>query len=614
MTNKTIAAGNVVLKMKADGVLAEANKIKNEMRTIRTIIKQSTPDTTRYAAETKALAEAFKRGDINGGQYARSQEFLAQKYNILTEAQQRAKESAERLAAAQARVREEAIRSKAAAESLTNAWAAASGSAGKYSLLNPSSLASYGKAIDQSFLKQEMMTRSLEGMSSKSSFAAGGFSRITAAAGMFAGVLATAKLSMDVFARNTEGIDNLAKFSRVLDEDYNQLKQFSAAMSEVAGLDLSQSLNTLIELQRVIGQSSLTGRNKALFDSLGIDAKRLSEMGTLQAFNEISDAIGRLKSNAERGAAAMKLFGDQRVATAVGAYASELKAAQAGAANSTLPMSKEAVADVERMNDMISRVRNSLGSIKDRLWGEIASGMVNGFGMQQVAESAQAAVGPMTEAARNAKLVADAEKAAADEAARYQAIKEASDNMFVGENESLMRQIQTLQFGAQAAADSARLRAGMSEDQRNFLIEQENYLEKLQKEAETHRKMADDAKKLEDLGKNLRDKYNPFETLKKQVEDVNELYRRGAISQFIAMKELEKMAMDYAKENSSGSSGPLTPSMMNANSSEAYKWVMNKQEELRKMEQQKKIAADSLKVLQDISRGIDRIPQMGVAG
>jgi hypothetical protein len=110
-------------------------------------------------------------------------------------------------------------------------------------------------------------------------------------------------------AKASSMADDLAKKARKLGLMSEELAglRFGA---ELAGSELDAFDNSLTRAVNAIGEAAMgTGAAQDAFKELGLDAKKLRDMGTYEAFLDIGDAIKDVTNETDRVRLAIKLFG-----------------------------------------------------------------------------------------------------------------------------------------------------------------------------------------------------------------------------------------------------------------------------------------------------------------
>lgn len=544
----TINAANISVGFDASKLKSGVQLSRNEISQLKRDMTASIDPVEKLQKRQESLYAAFKAGAINVETYSRTLAFLDAKIDEITKSS--------------ASMNDE--------------------------LRDTSALSTYGKGIDDSYHKNQLLAESFGGAARQAGSMSAGLKAI-GVVGLVAGVALKAIVeSMQRFHAATQHIDDLSDTVRVLGENYNSVKALGTALAEVGGMSFDDAVGSIKQLQQTIGTAStIGGKSKKLFEQLGLDPKELAKMGAVEAFDAVTDAIGRLNNASERAAMSMRIFGNERISNTLGAFANEFRDARKAADDFLNPMTQQQLADVGQLNDTIERIWASAASFKDRIYGELASGVnATFFGAAKFAESLEKAVPPSQELVDNAEHLARAEEEAAENAERLQ---QSINQAFISERESLAKRIETLKFGEEIAERQAKERAGWSEDQLRTLDQELAYLKKLEKAAKDRQKAEEESKKtLEDQkrileqqmqkGEQLAKQFaTPFQRLKFEIADLMKLLQVGAISQSVFNRAARAAA------NGASTTSSIAPTIQ-AGSREAYSFMLKQKD---KAEQQR---------------------------
>lgn len=644
MTNKTIAAGNVVLKMKGEGVIAEANRIKAEMRSIRTIVKQSIPDTTRYANEMKALADAFKRGDINGGQFARSQDFLQQKYKVVTQAQQEAIRFAEK---------EAALKQKLAASSrMNNAWLQAEVAIGK-----TASIETRKRIKDMEDLERAQRKVSASTMAAVN--ARRGGAGLMDAAGMMGAGQFTSLLSMGKAGGIAAGIGmGLMEGIKAQASAEKAIATFSVLLGSV------DQANSLLNQMRDIARSSplrLTDMQAAAQTmlSFGIEGEKL--IPTLKQLGDITGGdsmrFQMLSLAFAQSAAAGRLMG-QDLLQMINAGFNPLQVISQQTGKSLVDLRKEmenglitfdmvesafrtATSEGGKFNGMLTAQAETISGQWRGLLGQIDAlkiqiGQAIGPGVTAALKSLQGVfIGLNFAVEKLAQGVVFLYSGLADivnldfgftrtnefldslnqsVSVQEELVNSAErQNKIVESTASYYKQIAdsssiVVDVGvkiAKAGDDYEKLINQNFETMQKLTFGEERFLEIQRQGAGWSKEQLENIRRQESIIKSMTAEKNRLQQLEKEQEK----FRSDAESEKKRLEDEKKRADEI------GSTNQRNPSIINADSSEAYRFVMNsRNDQIKKLEEQKRIQMQQLEVQRRIQMGIERIPQMGVAG
>jgi len=180
--------------------------------------------------------------------------------------------------------------------------------------------------------------------------AAAAFAQITA------GVVAFNAASSAILDRAKE-IDALAKAATRVGESVGDLQAFQFALGEVAGASAETAQQALAELRKSIGEAVGGGAKGTLLEQMGLDAKSLSQAGTVAAFGQVRDALSKIENGAQRAAMAEQLLGGEarKLMGLLGDQSDAFMQSMIAAEELGLTITDGGAAGVEAMNDALGR-------------------------------------------------------------------------------------------------------------------------------------------------------------------------------------------------------------------------------------------------------------------
>lgn len=169
--------------------------------------------------------------------------------------------------------------------------------------------------------------------------------------------------------QSMEAIDANAKLSDRLGLTTESLAglQHAGALANVSNEQLTGSLEKML---KALGGAADDGEDASnAFTKLGLDAKKLANLPTDQAFAAIADKISKIENPAERAAAAVSVFGKsgQSLLPLLMTGAEGIKAAQEEAEKLGLSFNRIDAAKVEQANDAITRVRETFTGVSNQI-------------------------------------------------------------------------------------------------------------------------------------------------------------------------------------------------------------------------------------------------------
>lgn len=183
-----------------------------------------------------------------------------------------------------------------------------------------------------------------------------------------ANVLSNAARSAVTYASGlAQSIDATAKLAQRTGVAVEALQglQIAAGLAGVENLE-----GALQKVTVAIGNAAESGNTKA-FENLGIDFALLQSLSPEDQFRTIAAAIAALPTEAERAAAAVKLFGRSGVEL-LPLFASNLEEIEARAQRLGIVLSGDQTAAIEEMNDALSLVRSTFDGIIGQVVANLA--------------------------------------------------------------------------------------------------------------------------------------------------------------------------------------------------------------------------------------------------
>ena len=588
MTNKTIAAGNVVLKMKGDGIVAEANRIKTEMRQLQTVIRQSTPPAETYASKMRILKDAFSQNAINARQFANAQEFLKQKYLEQTNA----------------------------AGSLEAAWSKAAMSLGKYvaagyAISQISSLIKSSVQLASELESASIQFEVLSGSAAQSDALVASMRNLADTTPLsFKGVTSAAQTMMAFGVETEKVVPILRQLGDVTRGDDERLKSLALAFSQVSaagrlqGQDLLQMVNAgfnpLMEISQKTGASMIELKKQMEDGAISVG---LVEMALASATGEGGRFNGMLERQRETAAgkfaelkANIEVLKTQvgsdllptlsKVTEELVKWTAPKNVGEKGIIGKSLDGLEWWQAKVKDFVDTgltgaftgqsFSGYSNDLMKGQSQLEKDIAEGKRIAKENQQKQQEQELA---QIDAEMKARLEADAaavkateekdkkEKAVAKEALRA---KKAFLEMQERELEQAQKRLEVEKYGKAIAEANEATRKGASPEiarQIEQMVLQTEELDKQQKMAEKFKRETESAKKkAEELAR------DPFESMVNKIQDLQKLLNVNAIDKNTFDKATMALGADYQKEIKGDADGLAKTASFG--SSEAYKLLV----------------------------------------
>lgn len=596
MTNKPIAHGNVILTMKGNGIISEANRIKSEMRQLQSVIRQSTPVADSYSRKLDIVQNAYRSGAITAKQFANAQEFL------------------------NAKMRSAEGSKFAGLANLANQIPVVQNASGAISNLT-STFAGLGPAA----------------LAAGAALAGIGIS--------IAAVIAGAKAAQYAFSQmlaEAKVIDEIGDSAKKLGLRFNDLVILRKSFAETSGLDESLIGNSLQRMQIGLVEAARGGGDlyKQL-RALGLDAKELINMGPVQALQTLASKTQQMQDKTSQLALAYELFGKQgaQLVLSLREGSAPIESMAKHARQFGLLLNQVQVEQVGSMNDSFGRLGDVTTGIFRQAAAEFAPALTVAANEAASLLNSIKAISPfipelVNAMARFAGNVVDAGQAmlSVERAARqlmqgnfagagFEIFKAQQFDMgekfvkMIEEQRRLQREAinpfaeldqSSIDFEAELAKLEALKNAAGFGSGDNALI---NLTRRLQFE---WKRLVDQAEATRKKVEQIRNDANPMIKIQQEASEVGRLSRLGLINK----KEEENALLQLAKQMNQDkpTEGPRSPSLISADSSEAYKWVMNQRSQTQKLEEQKRIQAQQLQVLKNIMKNTENLPVMGVAG
>jgi len=175
-----------------------------------------------------------------------------------------------------------------------------------------------------------------------------------------------AKKSFDFFKEQVENAAHLQDLSDKLAVSVEDMTAFGFA-AQAAGLDVDSASTMLGKLQRTLGGAGKGGAGAAEeLKKLGVDAKKAAGKDTIETILDLADGFEKLKTQPEKTAEAIRLFGRQGIAmvpilskgrAALEAMFEESKELGSGLAGDFYKQSKQAREEFEHFEFAVSSLK-----------------------------------------------------------------------------------------------------------------------------------------------------------------------------------------------------------------------------------------------------------------
>lgn len=436
--------------------------------------------------------------------------------------------------------------------------------------------------------------------------------------------IAGAGLALSKIHEEMNRIDEISDSAQKLGLSFAELETLRQSLSETSGLGFEAVEASLQRFQLGLSEAARTGKGD-VFDSLaaaGLNAADLIKMGPVAAMQEVMAATSQMKNPTDQLAIAFELFGKQgaQLVTSLREGPDALDNMAVFAKQTGLALSQAQAEQVGAANDAFARMENVAVGAWRQISAEAAPVLtviyesvtdigVSFGGWQQTL--------PMIvdTGAQFAGLMYDIfEVATLTHKTLYNISK--MDFSQVGEDLKAAMDFSTgdkFQQNIQAARDRAKEEAAKKDQFRNFGSESAlaEYEQKKQQEkelAELRKKEIEDQvayekklydeflankKKDEDKAHQLALKYDPMLQLRETLSELDRLKEGGLISG----ATFDKAAMDAAKQATPEYKGAVSAQK---DSVEAYRLIVDRENQNNQQTQMKNIAQSSLEVLKRI--------------
>lgn len=643
---KTVAAAAI-------GITADTTSARNELSHIRRILRETQEPTQKLEADIALLEKRINSSEqADEALIAALEKKRAELQRVKAETQQATE--AQRQALAVEEMLSDAVAGQSVELAKQNSQLERNrqlsmefGSAEAYNSIAAGSTkatAAMGKAsgsLSKMVLENTLATRAASALGvSTSTLATGGIAALGAA-------LPVAYVGMNkLTAAALDQVDQQDDLARILGVSYNELKQFEFALSLAGGVSAGQATEGLRNLNRMVGEASLgMGKGRKIFEELGVSISDLAGMNAVEQFDAVSKAIANIEQPAARSAIAMKLFGDERIALAVGQMADQLAKAKESAKEFQLPLTDQQIQTAKELNDQMQQIAAVWNSFKVGAFALIGDTLIrinkelltfatnlsnakdsffNFFGIKtsgQIAEM-QRQIDEMNRQAEAAgKRVQTQGELEAQAAAQLQeelaGIAAAQDEVFKRQQASLQFRKDELNYGKRLAEINKAVREGMSDKQATQFVDDMLALEEREKKQ----------KALVDQQAKQQQAMKDFEAVRRDaaMQSASEFDRvasqvRAFRTQFeglIGGDELAQVALEkFGPAMRAALTGSIpqiqAPSLVRAGSAEAYRMTI--QPQIDRMQQQIDLQSQQLAeqqasnaILQEMSSNIANI-------
>lgn len=195
----------------------------------------------------------------------------------------------------------------------------------------------------------------------------------SARAGFFA-VAAAAAATTLVFRKLSADIDSTAKVADKLGATIQELTTLRQAAAE-AGVAATTLDMAIQRMTRRLSEAAIgTGEAQGAIKELGLDAKALRDAGPLGALVMIADAMKQVESQADKVRLSFKLFDSEGVALVniIGEGSDKLREME-GFIDGVGTISRSAAAEMEQLNDALSRLGTTISEASKRGAGGVAA-------------------------------------------------------------------------------------------------------------------------------------------------------------------------------------------------------------------------------------------------
>jgi hypothetical protein len=637
----------------AIGITADTTSARNELSQIRRILRETQEPAQKLEADIALLEKRINSSEqADEALIAALEKKRAELQRVKAETQQATE--AQRQALAVEEMLSDAVAGQSVELAKQNSQLERNrqlsmefGSAEAYNSIAAGSTkatAAMGKAsgsLSKMVLESTLATRAASALGiSTSTLATGGIAALGAA-------LPVAYVGMNkLTAAALDQVDQQDDLARILGVSYNELKQFEFALSLAGGVSAGQATEGLRNLNRMVGEASLgMGKGRKIFEELGVSISDLAGMNAVEQFDAVSKAIANIEQPAARSAIAMKLFGDERIALAVGQMADELARAKDQAKEFFWPLTDAEIAKAKEINDQMQVLQSIWNSFKIGIFIEIADVLTginnsliqmtkelsmakdsffNFFGIKTSSQLRQMQqeiddMNRQAEAAgKRAQANAEAElQAAAKMQEELTGIAAAQDEVFKRQQASLQFRKDELDFGKRLAEINKAVREGMSDKQATQFVDEMIALEEREKKQKALiDQQAKQQQAMKDFESVRRDaamqSATEFDRVASQVRAFREQFAGVVGGDELAQVALEKFGPAMRAALAGSIPQIQAPSLVRAGSAEAYRMTI--QPQIDQMQQQIDLQGQQLAeqqasnaILQEMSSNIANI-------
>ena len=643
---KTVAAAAI-------GITADTTSARNELSHIRRILRETQEPTPTLEADNAQLEKRINSSEqADEALIAALEKKRAELQRVKAETQQATE--AQRQALAVEEMLSDAVAGQSVELAKQNSQLERNrqlsmefGSAEAYNSIAAGSTkatAAMGKAsgsLSKMVLESTLATRAASALGiSTSTLATGGVAALGAA-------LPVAYVGMNrLTAAALDQVDQQDDLARILGVSYNELKQFEFALSLAGGVSAGQATEGLRNLNRMVGEASLgMGKGRKIFEELGVSISDLAGMNAVEQFDAVSKAIANIEQPAARSAIAMKLFGDERIALAVGQMADELAKAKESAKEFQLPLTEQQIQTAKELNDQMQQIAAVWNSFKVGAFALIGDTLIrinkelltfagnlsdakdsffNFFGIKtsgQIAEM-QRQIDEMNRQAEAAgKRVQTQGELEAQAAAQLQeelaGIAAAQDEVFKRQQASLQFRKDELNYGKRLAEINKAVREGMSDKQATQFVDEMLALEEREKKQKALvDQQAKQQQAMKDFDAVRRDaamqSATEFDRVASQVRSFRTQFEGLIGGDELAQVALEKFGPAMRAALTGSIPQIQAPSLVRAGSAEAYRMTI--QPQIDQMQQQIDLQSQQLAeqqasnaILQEMSSNLANI-------
>lgn len=170
-------------------------------------------------------------------------------------------------------------------------------------------------------------------------------------------------------------LDPIIKQSRAMGELTSNVQTLAFALSESAGMSIEETSQSLMELQKRLGEAQLgTGEAANALKILGLNAAELSRLSPVEQFRLVAEELQKVEDATMRAYLADKLFAEQGKKLVNGLTQSNqtLAEAEQAARNFGLALSEVQASRIEAANDALGRVSAQIDGIITQFSAELA--------------------------------------------------------------------------------------------------------------------------------------------------------------------------------------------------------------------------------------------------